>query len=1054
MDSRSLYGRENNAMVNTLKNINRIRTNTVEKVFRAVDRGDYVTPDDRYLAYMQQPWRSGRLHLSAPCIYGEVLEALHLRPGQSFLNIGSGTGYLNTLVGLILGCIGINHGVEVHSQVVDYANEKLEQFLKNSPALDEFDFCVPKFHCGNALCLSADQKPYDRVYCGADCPEEFLNVFKKLIKIGGVLVLPSDNRLLRIERTTEYTWTTVSYMNVAFSSLQLPTIEESLTHFTIEWTCPPRLQILSYAVVRKCMRASQLSRHPRVSEPLLRCPGLTDFDVNELLRHILSMNTDRDSSLPLSGFSSQKHENLRDEDTDHIKSLESISKPLEEENKSELTSKNTVDASPTKTKSTNITQANEDLDKLNSKRTKSGVTTLDTNKELDKLNRALSNTTLATPEQPEFLAQTGTKPNNAKASVEKSVNIIETNKDLQNINGVQGNSWSLFQNLQKPTSDSLKETKKTDLALNNDSDTSGDKEKPVNITETNRDLQTMNEDQGNSLATPLDIVHKPRIYPIEVIEKEQEKKEVQAFNFTPPSQNVHLPTVKFTRYKFTKNKKQSDLTPRATDASENKKQSLTFNTEKWFDNIDSSKVFIFSDSKKDPTSSCSSSPFKTCTQDRAAEACPNKTLNYNIKEVVEKSTSTSPNPVTEPVPAVDLNSTSEVLKDIRLSILVKQGVMEVQLPYEQKELTNITFTKVDDKAMITSNENSSPQPHTSKTSEEEQLANSRDTYKSDIFERLKIALSPMHLTKVVPRFTVRISFKTLNYYTAWIWDSMMLTYDKLDHEHNKAIFQKGALLLAEAKVAYAQKSISHTPNEELRSRKVFTDEELLNLKEMASKLPLPLAAYLECIGNTNNGDQLITPVVVDHPQNVLLSGAPSLMLSLFKQLRFGVPLNGPLYRRARELGLPMLNWEEFPNTTPGAGGGSTRVRITTESFNFWVTTRNGCYAIKWDANDCRTFKRIVLTLDEKKGHNVDFDLSHGMGSLAQLVQTIDYKVDEPTKWLTNIPVDDYSIKLGAAFAFHCAIDEQGACIPPQTYMSGQITPRRVMFAILCSIYHS
>lgn len=96
-------GEDNDELIDNLKEAQYIRTELVEQAFRAIDRADYYLEEFKENAYKDLAWKHGNIHLSAPCIYSEVMEALDLQPGLSFLNLGSGTGYLSSMVGLILG---------------------------------------------------------------------------------------------------------------------------------------------------------------------------------------------------------------------------------------------------------------------------------------------------------------------------------------------------------------------------------------------------------------------------------------------------------------------------------------------------------------------------------------------------------------------------------------------------------------------------------------------------------------------------------------------------------------------------------------------------------------------------------------------------------------------------------------------------------------------------------------------------------------------------------------------------------------------------------------
>lgn len=124
----------------------------IERVLRLVDRGNYFEKKSAR-AYMDLAWRSGSLHLSAPSIYIVALQNLDIQPGLRFLNVGSGSGYLSTIIGLLLGYSGVNHGIEVNEFNVTFAKDRLASFLAESDAPFERSFCVPSFILGNIFNL-------------------------------------------------------------------------------------------------------------------------------------------------------------------------------------------------------------------------------------------------------------------------------------------------------------------------------------------------------------------------------------------------------------------------------------------------------------------------------------------------------------------------------------------------------------------------------------------------------------------------------------------------------------------------------------------------------------------------------------------------------------------------------------------------------------------------------------------------------------------------------------------------------------------------------------
>ncbi|KAH8076596.1 protein-L-isoaspartate (D-aspartate) O-methyltransferase [Aureococcus anophagefferens] len=171
------------AMVDMLVRERSVSSPPVVAAFRAVDRAAFLPAAVRDEAYVNMPVRHGLVHQSSPSVYGSALEALDLKPGLSFLNVGSGTGYFSALAAQLLGPDAVHVGLERHADLVRHARERCA-------AAGVVGVC---FEVGDVYDLDAAACPrFDRIYVGAGARRDARDLLFRLLRPGGVVVGPFE----------------------------------------------------------------------------------------------------------------------------------------------------------------------------------------------------------------------------------------------------------------------------------------------------------------------------------------------------------------------------------------------------------------------------------------------------------------------------------------------------------------------------------------------------------------------------------------------------------------------------------------------------------------------------------------------------------------------------------------------------------------------------------------------------------------------------------------------------------------------------------------------
>lgn len=173
-------------------------------------------------------------------MYVTILEELDLKSGKSFLNVGSGSGYLSCLAAFLLGREGVSHGVEISEFTCNFSRErakawhtKLTNNLNATSGGSQASIIAPDgISFVNTNCFDIDVLStvntfkYDRIYIGAGCPDSRKEFFLSMLADNGILVVPINerNQMLSIRKFCGRVYSVRPISNVNFA----PLIETSI----------------------------------------------------------------------------------------------------------------------------------------------------------------------------------------------------------------------------------------------------------------------------------------------------------------------------------------------------------------------------------------------------------------------------------------------------------------------------------------------------------------------------------------------------------------------------------------------------------------------------------------------------------------------------------------------------------------------------------------------------------------------------------------------------------------------------------------------------------
>ena len=166
-----------------------LRSKHIIRAFEEVDRAHFVPEFLVDQAYIDVPLPIGYGQtISQPSTIAFMLEELQPKPGQCILEVGTGSGYVTTMLANIVGPKGKVYGVEIIPELVKIGSQNLSEYKMNwASILRAKSMGLP------------DKAPFDRIIVSASA-EKMPSTLVDQLKPNGKLIIPVGQVIILVEK--------------------------------------------------------------------------------------------------------------------------------------------------------------------------------------------------------------------------------------------------------------------------------------------------------------------------------------------------------------------------------------------------------------------------------------------------------------------------------------------------------------------------------------------------------------------------------------------------------------------------------------------------------------------------------------------------------------------------------------------------------------------------------------------------------------------------------------------------------------------------------------